>query len=248
MSMYAYKDNKRSILVYAQSALKQDRDNWYYCPNPKCNAKMYLCGVEGESTAYFSANRKGAGHIEGCVYFASNTFNPNNIDESSFNFQTFFENILSLSVPTVKMKYSNSHKTGDSSLKPLRTLRQIYDMCKSYECTHKYNNQEIKKMLLDDRSEYFYTRGVFGNRIIEAKAKNGEFYNPKKLELYLVAPSSKKYTFILKVPNEKLFRKLSGILFNNRDKFVVVAGKWEPSDKSNVFKANVNSEKQIKIV
>ncbi|GAA0377311.1 hypothetical protein GCM10008933_05760 [Paenibacillus motobuensis] len=75
----------------------------------------------------------------------------------------------------LKKKSPNPHKTGESDSKPLRTTRQIYDMCKSYPCSHSYNNLVIGQMLLDDRSEYMYPKGVFGNRVIESIVRSEEF-------------------------------------------------------------------------
>jgi hypothetical protein len=246
MAMYAYKDVMRTKEFYAKDAIKQDVEIRYYCPNPNCDAHMYLCGVDGLSATYFSANRKGFSHIKGCSFGSSNSFDSNSTDEGAFDFKTAFENMmLNPSLSTQKKKSPGTHKSGDSNLKPLTTLRQIYDMCKSYACNQSYNNQKIGQMLLDDRSEYMYPKGVFGNRIIEA---NLRFYCPKKQEIYLVAPSSKKYEFILKVSNEKLFYRLRDSLYNNRDKFIIVAGSWESSGKFNVFQTELNSTRQIRII
>lgn len=248
MAMYVYKDNLRTRELYAQDALKQDMDTRYYCPNPNCNAHMYLCGVDGLSTAHFSANRKAFPHINGCGFGSSNEFKPNNTDESTFNFQTALENMLKSSSATKKKKSPNIHETGESNLKPLRTIRQIYDMCKSYTCTYSYNNQVIGQLLLDDRSEYMYPKGVFGSKIIEAKVKAGIFYNPKEREIYLVAPSSQKYEFVLKVSDDELFCYLRDSLYNNRGKFIIVAGIWESAGKFNVFQTDVTSKRQIKVI
>lgn len=248
MAMYVYRDVKRTIELYAQDAVKGDMGTRYYCPNSNCDAHMYLCGVDGLSTVYFSANRNAHPHIDGCDFGSSNGFHPNNTDESAFDFQTILENMMNPSSPTKKKKSPNSHKTGVSHLKPLRTIRQVYDMCKSYPCTRSYNNQLIGQMLLDDRSAYMYPKGVFGNRIVETKVKVGTFYNPNKKEIYLVGPSSQEYEFILQVSDDKLFGFIRDSLFNNRDRFVIVAGHWESSATFNVFKTNVTSKRQIKII
>lgn len=248
MAMYVYKDSSRTLELYATDALRKDIETRYYCPNPNCDAHMYLCGVDGLSTAHFSANRKNYPHIEGCDFGSKNGFKADKIDEKAFDFQSLLDNMKVPSSPTKKKESPSPHKTGEADLKPLRTLRQVYDMCKSYTCTHSYNNQVIGKMLLDDRSEYMYPKGVFGNRIIEARVRAGNFYDPNKREIYLVAPSSQKYEFILQISDMKLFGLIRDTLFNNRDKFIIVAGLWETSGTFNVFKTNLTSQKQIKPV
>lgn len=248
MAIYVYKNSARTIELYAQNALKADMDKRYYCPDPKCNAHMYLCGVDGLSSAYFSANRKLYPHISGCDFSSLNGFNPRKTDENAFDFQAIIENMKTPGSPVKKKDFSDPHKTGTANLKPLRTIRQVYDMCKSYTCTDNYNGQVIGQMLLDDRSEYMYPKGVFGNRIIESKVKTGNFYDPNKKEIYLMAPSSKKYEFILQVSNAELFDFVRDSLFNNRDKFIIVAGLWESSGTFNAFKTDLASKKQIKII
>ncbi|MFT8460516.1 MAG: hypothetical protein ABF741_00010 [Liquorilactobacillus ghanensis] len=248
MAMYVYKDSLRTIEFHAEDALKQDVGIRYYCPNPKCDAHMYLCGVDGLSTAYFSANRHSFPHIENCDFGSSNSFKPNNFDESSFDFKFAIENMLSPRASTKEKKIPNTHKIGKSKLKPLRTIRQIYDMCISHSCTQKYNNQIIGQMLLDDRSEYMYPKGVFGYRIIKAKTKRGSFYNTEEQEFYLVAPSSKKYEFVLQVQDNELFRLLRDSFYKNRDRFIIIAGDWISSGKFNVFQTNINSRRQVKVI
>lgn len=248
MAMYVYKDVERTIEIQAEDGQKEDIKTRYYCPNSKCEAHMYLCAVDGSSRAYFSANRKPFPHLKHCDYGSSNSFKVNNTDERSFDFQSALKNMMDVSSPVKKGKLTKNHKSGETSLKPLRTIRQIYDMCISYSCTREYNNQKIGQMLLDDRSEYMYPKGVFGNRIIKSNVKAGHFYNSQNQEIYLVAPSSKKYSFILKIQDKKLFRFIKDSLYNNQNKFVIVGGYWRSTDKYNVFQAEVSSKKQVKVL
>lgn len=40
MSNYAYRDLERKIVLYSSQAIKEDRNETFYCPNPKCEAKL----------------------------------------------------------------------------------------------------------------------------------------------------------------------------------------------------------------
>lgn len=248
MAVYVYEDKKRTKELYAKNALKEDKNKRYYCPNPNCDAHMYICNVDGVSSAYFSATRKPHPHITGCDFEASNNFNSQKFDEINFDFEDVLEAMRKPSTSVSKKKSSNLHKTGEPDSKPLRTIRQIYDMCKSYPCSHKYNNLVIGQMLLDDRSEYMYPKGVFGNRVIESKVKSGIFYDSTKMGIYLVAPSSQKYEFILQFSDIKLFKTIKNKLYNNKDKLIVVSGLWKPSKTFDVFLTEIMSEKQIAII
>ena len=47
MAMYVYKDKERNEKLYANNASKEDKGIRFYCPNPKCDAHMYICSVDG---------------------------------------------------------------------------------------------------------------------------------------------------------------------------------------------------------
>lgn len=143
---------------------------------------------------------------------------------------------------------SSVHGTGEPSAHPPRTLRQIYSLCKSLPVGDTYASQKIESMILDDRSEYRYPKGCFGNKIIEAIV-NGRLYNDKKKEVYLAAPvNSKKYTFILSFSDETLYRKIRTEIYNNRDKIIVLAGRWESAGKSNEIVSEVYGKKQVMVI
>ncbi len=195
--MYVFKDKQRKIKFYAKDATKENRDIRFYCPNPYCDAHMYICGVDGLSAAYFSANRQNHPHINGCSYGSPNNFNASEYDENAFDFENVLEALMTPSQSTIRKETPGPHKTGDPTKKPFRTIRQVYDMCKSFDPADTYSGVEIGQMIVDDRSEYMYPKGVFRKRIIEGQAK-GQFYNSIKKEITISAPiKSRKYSFVL---------------------------------------------------
>ena len=111
----------------------------------------------------------------------------------------------------------------------------IYSLCKSLSVRDTYAGKEIGSMILDDRSKYRYPKGCFGNRIIEATVY-GRLYNDEKKEVNLASPiNGKKYTFILSFSDEDNYKKIRSEIYNNRDKIIVIAGKWESSGEYNKF-------------
>ncbi len=68
------------------------------------------------------------------------------------------------------------HNNGENNKQPIKTLRQIYSMCKSRPVTDMYAGKKIRDMILDDRSAYYYTKGCFGNKIVEARRQAGHFF------------------------------------------------------------------------
>lgn len=93
-----------------------------------------------------------------------------------------------------------------------------------------------------------YPKGCFGNKIIEATV-DVKSYNDNKKEVYLVSPiNSKKYTFILSFSDEENYKKIRSEIYNNRDKIIVIAGKWESSGEYNKFTSKVYGKKQVAII
>ncbi|MFU9946190.1 hypothetical protein ACNF5H_04325 [Fannyhessea vaginae] len=249
MSKCAYRDQNRKIIVYADRAMEEDRNNVFYCPNSLCDAKLYICSIDGSKEAYFRATKPEYRHVENCPYNNSSIdFDKRRYDESQFVYDEAIHNLLQ---PTKKSRTKNKggkDKKGKSVAHPLRTLGQIYSMCKSLSVKSTYSNKQISEMILDDRSEYRYPKGCFGNRIIEACIE-GKIYDSQKKEIYLVSPiASHKYTFILSFDDEEMYKTIRNEVYTNKNKIVVVAGKWESSGTFNIFKTNVCSKKQVLIV
>lgn len=254
MANYAYRDQERTIVLYSSDAVKEDRNKAFYCPNPKCNAKLYICAIDGSKSAYFRATKHNSKHIEKCPFGNSNSeFNKDKFDETKFVFNNAIDKLLCATEIRKKKKNVREHNTrgyniGESELHPPRTIRQLYSLCKSMPVRSRYGDKEIGEMLLDDRSGYRYPKGCFGNKIIEAVAKL-RIYDDSKKEIYLTAPmDSKKYTFILSFDDRAIYRDIRSEIFNNKDKIIVVCGKWESSGIYNFFVTKMYSKKQIAVI
>ena len=88
----------------------------------------------------------------------------------------------------------------------------------------------------------------FGKEIIEATVDRKLYDNDKK-EVYLVSPiKSKKYVFILSFSDEDNYKKIRSEIYKNRDKIIVIAGKWESSGEYNKFTSKVYGKKQVAII
>ena len=159
------------------------------------------------------------------------------------------KNLAFPSKPTKKTDSPNPHKTGKPSKKTLRTIRQVYDMCKTYKCSDTYNNIKIGQMLIVDRSIFMYPRGIFGYRLVEAKVKSGCYYDNNAQTIILHTPiNDNKYQLLLKIIDKGLFNKVRNEFFNNRDKIILISGNWQASKTFNMFYAEVTSKKQYHVI
>lgn len=247
MVKYAYKDKARTVKVLAREALKEDKGRLFYCPNHLCDAKMTIVIKEGVSASFF----RGRGHLDDCVHYTrSNSFKPGEFNEQAFDFKNALMSLSHAGRSQSNKLTPNNHSNGPAVDKPLRTIRQIYDMCTWYDdCYDTYNGVMVGHMLLNDESAKMYTSGVEGWRLIEAKRKPKKFYIPENMEIHLIAPiEQKKYTFILKFADAKLYREIKDWIYANMNYIFVVAGDWVSSNITNVFTAHISTRKQITMI
>ena len=238
MSLFAFEDELRQKKALAVKC--SDRSKRFYCPDPQCDAHLFLCNQDGVSKAYFRATLKSHPHNLDCYYKNSNVGSIENFDEKAFKFDSFMENLFKSAVPQncSALPSNNSKLPSGNEIKQVRTIRQIYDLCKSMDINDEFAGIKIWKMLLDNRSVKIYTKGVFGKKLIEAKFRN---YSKDSKTIFVKLED--RFIFTLNLNDESLFNKiLSGIL-ENRGGNIVVAGDWKgDGDK---FHANITSQKQI---
>lgn len=247
MSGYAYRDEERKNIIYASSALEEDRGKMFFCPNIECGAHLYLCAVDGSTKAYFRSTKQQYQHTDNCPYKSgASNFREELFDEKSFVFNNAIINLFNCVNAQGNSKNSNS--SGSVEIHPPRTLRQIYSMCKSHKVSDVYGDKEIGDMLLDDRSIYRYHKGCFGYKIIEAHA-NKRLYDKDKKLIFLSAPCNCcKYTFVLKFCDEKLFNMIKNELYSNKEHTFAIAGNWKKFGIFNYFISDIISRRQVLII
>ena len=250
MANYAYRDKERRDIILASEALEENRDKSFYCPYPLCNSKLFVCAGDGSRKAYFRATKSAYKHIANCPYANSSVvFDDNKFNQSDFLFENAMQDLLVANNSNPSNRNSKISSYGKHDNHTLSTLKQIYSMCKQFPPNYSYGNEKIGRMILDDRTAYWYPNGVFGFKIIESCVK-GRFYDNDKNEIYLVAPiANPNYHFILSIPDINLYRKIRNMVFENKDKFIIVAGEWKLSDfRHDYFKTTIYNKKQIAIL
>lgn len=250
MANHAYRDKERREIILASEALEENRDKFFYCPNPLCNSKLFICAVDGSRKAYFRATKSAYKHIANCPYANSSVvFDDNKFNQSNFSFENAIQDLLIKNNSKTIKSESKSSTLGEHANHTLRTIKQIYSMCKQFPPNYSYGNEKIGRMILDDRTTYWYPKGVFGFKIIESCVK-GRFYDNDKNEIYLVAPvANPNYHFILSISDINLYKKIRNMVFENQDKFIIVAGDWKPSNLGyGYFETKIYSDRQISIL
>ena len=251
MANHAYRDKERRDIILASEALEENRDKSFYCPNPLCNSKLFVCAGDGSRKAYFRATKSAYKHIANCPYANSSVaFDDNKFNQSDFSFENAMKNLLveNYSKPPTRDSKRSSYGDHDDN-NTISTIKQIYSMCKQFPPNYSYGDEKIGRMILDDRTAYCYPKGVFGFKIIESCVK-GRFYDNDKNEIYLVAPvANPNYHFILSISDINLYKKIRNMVFENKDKFIIVAVEWKASNLGyDYFETRIYSDKQISIL
>lgn len=251
MGDIAFRDIARTIKIKAKDAANEDLDTFYYCPNDLCNARLYVCSVHGSVKPYFRAPLKKYPHCENCSF--SNTgsnFSISDYRENNFDFNNALISLMGLEInnQNEQRNRANNNTTTNAngtSRTVLKSLNQIYLMCKSFSPNESYAGIQIKDMLLDGRTSDHYIDKLDGTFIIEAINKS-RLYDPDKLELYLTASvTNKEFDIVLNFEDTNLFWDCESKLFNNKNKVVVLAGNWTRDSINDPFRSNITSKKQI---
>ena len=215
MSVFAYRNNARTMRVSAEEALRDDRSKVYYCLQKDCDARLHV--VDG-MTPYFAANSS-FGHRTGCIY-ASNRFDSSRYDTKDFDVEYFVSKLL---LESGGSDYAESKRgfpkdVGHSTVLPIRTLKVLYDICKSYKIDDYINQVPVSSLLLDERT--------FLNYPIE----NGRF------------------SIILNFNNRDLFWETKDKMYLNSSCLFVVAGIWEKGDYDNSHACSIVNKRQVLVI
>ena len=250
MSNIACKEEDRSTIIYAEIAKEENVDTEYYCPNKECNARLKICSIDGLMRPHFRADREHK-HIENCPY-GSNIVSKTDYykyNQEKFDFDRAIENMFHIN----NQRNNNRNVENDEinnnpdNSKPISTIKQIYAMCKNTNVMDKYANIEICKMLVDNRSMFFYINGIFGNKIVECKVR-GRYYSKEKQEVYLYIEN---YKLVLHFNDNRLFDSIIRTIWNNRSKTIIVAGNWKKIQNNNnviTCYTTIVTKKQIGII
>lgn len=259
MSSWAYKDILRTNSITAEEAKMANKDTNYFCPNADCSAIMHISHCYGVSKARFRSLTSHP-HIENCPYQRKG-YQKDLFDEKKFDFDSAIENLMSVNGSTKTNINIQEHRNKffrhtKNKKKALSTLNEIYNVLKIEAIDNEYNGVTVKSMLADDRSAFFYTKGIWGYKIVETKYvryyKDTKCMGENKYVICLKYPYSKVANhIILTFDKPKLSKNVQNLLYNNQNKKIIVAAYFISSkDKNDALRIStrITSEKQIILI
>lgn len=249
MAAYALKNKTTRETISAHEAKSCDHRGKYFCPNSNCNAQMHIVQKD---IPYFSAD-KNFPHVPFCSYASNSSFDPGKYNERRFNLDSIKKYLFAekngntvISKGAVYVDHEHSNNL------PIKTLRVLYDMCKSKGINQSYGNIPINNMLYDSRCEDVLPQMINGFRIVECQTTNSVFleYDKQQSTITLHAPASSpnKGQFVLRFNNYELFWEVQKQLYHNRNNIIVVAGIWEPGANPIIRYSQIVSKRQIIII
>lgn len=150
MAKFAFRDAARTQMVYAVEAKQEDNEIWYYCPILNVNAHLYVSSRDGVRVPYFRAKYSRYGHTKGCKYGPDKDHRIDlaKYNEAAFDFKSAISSMEQLLAPTRRKLYPGRHKEGKSTGRSaIRTIKDIYSMCKEIGVGGEYNGLQSKVCL-----------------------------------------------------------------------------------------------------
>lgn len=243
MSNIAYRDSKRTQLVYANECTILDRNVRFYCENPDCMAHLYVRAIGSTIRTHFYAPESHP-HTGWCRK-ETTRFEPTSYQEELFNFDIAIDSLIFSQQNISSSQATYITNSGDGKERSLSKIAQIYSMCKTYHPNDTYNGFFIWQMLFDNRNNYMLTKGLFGKHLIECFYTN---YDKNGQYIYFHYPLNPSlpnhYKLRIHIENTKLFYKLLKKIYNTEKRPIVIAGNWGKYD-FNSFECHINSGKPI---
>lgn len=255
MGNFAYINAARTIKIYAKDCTAKNKDTPFYCWNPDCKAKVNLKAANSvHKEPYFGLVSNDFKHIGWCKKITLEKTNRD-YDADGFDFNKIINTLLTkpsktssiipviTSTPVITPAASGLPTTITHS-KPI-SISDLYQICKSLMINEDFGGVKRKLMLCDDKSNFFYTKGILGNHLIECTYHH---YDPLKKTIYFKYPLSptlpNQHTVGLKFSDDKLFKKLEKFFFDCPvNRIIVLAGNWKY--ESGIYITDCNSKKAI---
>lgn len=243
---YAYRDQSRAeeSIIYAVDCNIMDKSLRMYCPNPDCDAHMFICNLSPDKNhikPYFRATQKNHGHIEGCK-FAKLSFRDEDFNELEFDFDKITHNVMKPS-KTGQETHDTVIKRKNTSLPP-HTIKQIFELAKSNDINYSYNGTKIWQLLADQRSSHIYRKGIFRDCLVEASFAGYKLFN-KTIRLKYYVDQSNYHYIKLYFNDDEVYHKALKLILDAKPSPVIVWGQYKPVDY--YYKAVIYSLNQLYI-
>lgn len=232
MANYVYTDHNKTIKLYAKNCDSSNLTIKYYCPTPNCNARLTLRSLNGKLDPYFSA-LKSFPHADFCT-IPSTDGKKSEYNLSNFSIESLYNLITSTNRTASDSgnKKTTTRSKGKSESDSINTTSKLYYFCKGHDVNYTVTNQiKVRDLIADSRTNYLFTKGIFGYRLVECKFHRYFDLN-HTIELdYPIDPSLKnKHKLKIQFEKDKDYDKILSKIFVDKTNYstahIGILGEW----------------------
>lgn len=180
-----------------------EQHDLFYCPCPTCECRFGIRSINSNKRKPTFFKLPSSNHSASCFvpYVKSEDGDNTTYDADDFEPQVLLDKILqsknNSSDKTVANSGASSHFPKDDETKPIKTIRQLYNICASNNPNMDLNNGlKVKDIFAGRNTSFLYTQYISGLKLVECKFINR--YDNEKQLLFFSYPYGEN-TIILKV-------------------------------------------------
>ncbi len=251
MPYRARRNNNNGPEVHASRVTINERNDFFYCMTPGCDAVMKVVNVGNVEKAYFRRLPTYPHHSSANCVRHGITFDKTKYDESKFTMHGFAEWIFAK--PNLGHKghtRTTTRKEGGRSI-GFRTLGKVYEMCVALGKMETYNGVLIDDIFADEENYARYSNNLNDLLIVECSFFK-KVYRESSL-LFNYSTNFRNPHIVVKVNFEdeemcwKYYYKFKGC---HHTEPIAVVGIWRPTNGTSEarFECDFVSSRQIYIV
>ena len=241
---YASRTMGTDDYVLAQHITASEQNRVYYCPCLTCQCEMKYRSMNSNGAAATFFKLPSSNHSPSCFvpYVKTEDGNKSEYEMSSFKPQMFLDSLLK---PEKRSTKNNGDSTlgrdnssaGKNELKPIKTVRQLYNICASNEPLTELNDGlRIVDVFAGRNTAYLYTRFINSVKLVECKYA---YYNPNERNIYFRYPyGGNQLLLSAHFEDDLIFKQMRKQIYKY-DKPILIYGDWDYST------ITVQSKKQI---
>jgi len=250
MASLAFIDKEKTQKKYARDCTHADKCKDFYCQTPNCPAIVRIRALDSVvRPPYFREKSDEFKHSEYCHPPKLNAFTPSEYDEDAFVFDDEMEKLFNLQQNSTPKKGNHQYRNGICNRRFLSGLLNIYNMCRETDVDGMYNNYEVKKMLCDCRSNFFYKNGIYGKKIVECRYLENNDEKRSIFFQYPIDPTYKNQHGIKAFfEDRELYKLIKAMVIDRGNLPIVIAGDWG-KDKfiEDLFYCRIKNKRQIQL-
>lgn len=251
MPYSARRNNNNGTEVYASQVTINEKDDFFYCMTPGCDAVMKIVNVGNIEDAYFRRLPTSPCHSSANCVRCGITFDRTRYDESKFTMHGFADWVFSVPNSSHKgITGAKTNKVGGGSI-GFRSLGIIYNVCVALGKAGIYNGVLIDDIFADEENYAKYSNNLNNLLIVECSFYKKVYGESSLLFNYPVNFRNPHIVLKVNYKDEDLcWEYYNKFKRCNHTEPIAIAGIWKPTNGASETKYECDfvSSRQIYVV